>query len=516
MRYTTFRLRLAPTPAQAALLARHPGASRFAYNQCLQLVTDGLAAKRVEPHVKVPWSGFDLINAFNAWKRSETAGRVFFVASDGTMQVTGLSWRHEVSAQVFEEAAVDLGRALTAYAQAKSGNGKGRRVGFPKWKRKGRCRDSFRLRVGEGHPRSVTLPSIGAIRVHDDTRRLRRLLRPVAHLDRPTGQAVVAPPAKVLSATVSRHGSRWYVSLNVQAPDFHAERRHPPRPVNDEGGFVGVDRGLAAFAVVATADGTEVGRFPAPKPLQRGMVRLRRLSRRASVTRPRSRNRAKASRRVSRQHARIAAVRRHFLHEVSSKLVKTHARLCLEDLAVANLMANRRLARAIGDAAWSELARHLGYKAAWFGAELIVCDRWFASTKTCSRCGTVKQHMGVGRADLLLRRLRTGPRPGPQRRRESRRLGRAFHAQVPDRQAGGRSSTPLEGKALAIALAMVKPVPMKGEPRPMPSWRELGHPRRVLPDHLMTRSSGGLQLRPSRRMAKITRRISTVAQNRPK
>ena len=88
-------------------------------------------------------------------------------------------------------------------------------------------------------------------------------------------------------------------------------------------------------------------------------------------------------------------MRRHFLHEVSSKLVKTHARLCLEDLAVANLMANRRLARAIGDAAWSELTRHLGYKTAWFGAELIVCDRWFASTKTCSRCGTVKQHMGL-------------------------------------------------------------------------------------------------------------------------
>jgi putative transposase len=66
MRCTTFRFALAPTPAQAALLARHAGASRFAYNQCLQLVTDGLAAKRVDPHVKVPWSGFDLINAFDA------------------------------------------------------------------------------------------------------------------------------------------------------------------------------------------------------------------------------------------------------------------------------------------------------------------------------------------------------------------------------------------------------------------------------------------------------------------
>src|SRR5215218_7482466 len=194
MRHTTFRFALALTPAQAAMLARHAGASRFAYNQCLQLVTDALASKRTDPQVRVPWSGFDLINAYNGWKRSEAAGRMFVAAPDGTItkQVTGLAWRHEVSAQVFEEAAVDLGRALSAYSHAKAGTRKGRRVGFPRRKRKGHCRESFRLRnkvgssgacsirVGEGHPRSVTLPRIGTVRVHDDTRRLRRLLRPVA------------------------------------------------------------------------------------------------------------------------------------------------------------------------------------------------------------------------------------------------------------------------------------------------------------------------------------------------
>jgi putative transposase len=187
MRHTTFRFALAPTPAQAAMLARHAGASRFAYNQCLQLVVDAIAARRADPEVKVPWSGFDLINAFNAWKRSEAAGRVFVATPDGiiTMQVTGLRWRHEVAAQVFEEAAIDLGRALSAYSNAKAATRKGRRVGFPRRKRKGRCRDSFRLRnkqgkgdtfsirVGEGHPRCVTLPTIGTIRIHDDTRRLR-------------------------------------------------------------------------------------------------------------------------------------------------------------------------------------------------------------------------------------------------------------------------------------------------------------------------------------------------------
>jgi putative transposase len=452
MRHTTFRFALAPTPAQAAMLVRHAGASRFAYNQCLRLVADALASKRADPQVNIPWSGFDLINAFNAWKRSEAAGRVFVAAPDGaiTKQATGLWWRYEVAAQVFEEAAVDLGRALFAYAQANNGSRTGRRVGFPKWKCKGRCRDSFRLRnkqgksgtsvirVGAGHPRSVTLPRIGAVRVHDDTRRLRRLLRPVAHLDPDSGQSVVAPRAKVLFATVSRHGSRWYVSLNVQAPLFHSERRHPSRSADDPRGFVGVDRGLAAFAVAATADRTELGRFEAPKPLQQGMVVLRRRSHAVSRAQPRSHNRAKAARRLSRQHARIANVRRSFLHEVSGKLVKTHDRLCLEDLTVANLIRNKHLARAISDAAWAELARQVTYKAAWLGAELVVCDRWFASTKTCSGCGMVKQKMrlaeriyccdGCGLAIDRDRNAAANLAAWAERQ----------HAQAPDRQAGGR------------------------------------------------------------------------------
>jgi putative transposase len=276
------------------------------------------------------------------------------------------------------------------------------------------------------------------VRVHDQTRRLRRLLRPVEHVDPDTGQLVVAPRAKILSATVNRHGSRWYVCLNVRAPDFHAGRRHQLCASNDDGKFVGVDRGLHAFAVAATADGSEVGRFQASRPLRDGMVGLRRRSREVSRTQAGSRNRIKASWRLSRQHARIAAVRRHFLHGVSSQLVKTHPRLCLEDLAVANLMANHRLARAIGDAAWGELARQLGYKAAWFGAELVVCDRWFASTKTCSRCGTVKQQMEL--VERIFRCDGCGLALDRDRNAAANLAAWAEHPhpQAPDRQAGGR------------------------------------------------------------------------------
>jgi putative transposase len=382
---------------------------------------------------------------------------------------------------VFEEAAVDLGRALSAYGSGKAGTRRSRPVGFPRRKHKGRCRDSFRLRnkqgkngafsirVGEGHPRCVTLPTVGMVRVHDDTRRLRRLLRPVAHFDRDTGQPVLGPRAKVLFATVSRHGSRWYASLNVQAPDFHVGRRHPPRPAGDRGGFVGVDRGLAAFAVAATADGTEAGRFAGPKPLRRGMVGLRRLSRRVCRAQPHSRNRAKAIRRLSRQYARIASVRRNFLHEVSSQLVKTHDRLCVEDLAVANLLSNRHLARAISDAAWTELARQLGYKATWFGAELVVCDRWFPSTKTCSRCGTVKQQMRL--AERTFRCDGCGLVIDRDRNAAANLAAWAerSHAQAPGPPSGRPGTNAPGGDALAIAVAMVKPAPTKGEPTLMPS-----------------------------------------------
>ena len=89
MRATTFRFALDPTPAQAAMLARHAGASRYAYNQSLRLVLDALAAKEIDPAMVVPWSGFDLINAFNAWKKTEDAGRVFVVAADGNQHQAG-------------------------------------------------------------------------------------------------------------------------------------------------------------------------------------------------------------------------------------------------------------------------------------------------------------------------------------------------------------------------------------------------------------------------------------------
>jgi putative transposase len=184
--------------------------------------------------------------------------------------------------------------------------------------------------------------------------------------------------------------------LNLEAADYHRCLRHPQGSPGERRRFVGIDRGLAVFAVVADSNGVEVCRFSAPRPLARRRGRLRRRSRALSRTQRGSRNRLKAARSLAREHNRIANIRRSFLHEVSSQLAKTHSGLAVEDLPVANLIRNKRLAQAITDAAWAELARQLRYKTAWLGGELVVCGRWFPSTKTCSTCGRVAEEMALG------------------------------------------------------------------------------------------------------------------------
>lgn len=104
-------------------------------------------------------------------------------------------------------------------------------------------------------------------------------------------------------------------------------------------------------------------------------------------------NRAKARYRVARVYARIADRRRDTLHKLTTRLVRENQTLVIEDLAVRNMVKNRRLVRAISDAAWSELRSLLEYKAAWYGRDLVVVDRWFPSSTLCSTCGVRQDRM---------------------------------------------------------------------------------------------------------------------------
>jgi putative transposase len=91
--------------------------------------------------------------------------------------------------------------------------------------------------------------------------------------------------AKILFATITQHAGRWWVSLNIEAADLHPAHQHPSRDPGNDGGWVGVDRGLSAFVVAATGDGEEVARVAdAPKALAAGLERQRRLAKSLSPT----------------------------------------------------------------------------------------------------------------------------------------------------------------------------------------------------------------------------------------
>jgi putative transposase len=381
----SFRFALDPTIEQAQAFLRCAGAARFAWNRALEGVKAGLEAREWEralgaaPWTEVAFSRFALISQFNAWKAGTAPDSPR--NSDGTR---GLAWRRDVPADVFETAMSDLAAALKNWADSRAGTRRGRRVGFPRFKKK-KSIPSFRLR----HPaqicvkgRAVRLPVLGWVRVHDDTRRLRRML----------GKSRFRP----LSATVSRRGGRWYVSIAGRACAFHSSRR-----TLDHRHLlpVGIDRGIRRQLVVADAAGNPVKEVKGARPLKAAEQRLRRANKVLARTKPGSSGHRCAVARLRQLHARVANLRRDQLHKATSELVTTRVRITIEDLHIQGFLSDRRLAKATTDQALGEVARQLAYKARWYGTELVVADRWFPSSKTCSSCGRL--HQKLQRSDTM-------------------------------------------------------------------------------------------------------------------
>jgi putative transposase len=121
--------------------------------------------------------------------------------------------------------------------------------------------------------------------------------------------------------------------------------------------------------------------------LDRRERNLARYQRRLARRQKDSANRVKAKAKVARAHRKVRASRADFLHRTSTRLVRDHDVIVIEDQAVKNMVRNRSLAKAISDCGWGEFRRQLEYKAATSGRHLIVIDRWHPSSKTCSACG---------------------------------------------------------------------------------------------------------------------------------
>ncbi|GAA4238604.1 hypothetical protein GCM10022254_55250 [Actinomadura meridiana] len=186
--------------------------------------------------------------------------------------------------------------------------------------------------------------------------------------------------AEPSTVTVSRDGAgRWFVSLLCTDTIVRLD------PCERA---VGVDAGITSLATLSTGE-----KITNPRHERRDRERLARAHKELARKEKGSANREKANRRLARVHARIADRRRDFLHKLTTRLVHENQVVVIEDLNVAGMTRDHSLARAISDAGWRQLRTMLEYKADWYGRELIVIDRWFPSTRTCSQCGTITQTM---------------------------------------------------------------------------------------------------------------------------
>jgi len=330
------RIALDPNNLQATYLARSAGVARFAYNWALSEWRRQYVAHQADPTLPSP-SQFSLRRQLNAIKREQ------------------FPWMLDVTKNAPQMAIIQLGNAFKNFFA--------HRARYPKFRRKGvddrftLTNDQFRV---DG--KRFYVPKLGWVGMREALRF--------------TG--------RVLSATVSRRADRWHVSITVDT----TEASLPP---TENQGVVGIDLGVSALATLSTGE-----QWPSPKALRSLLDRLRSLSRSLSRKVKGSRNRDRAKRHLARLHARIANMRRDGIHKLTTSVTRRFHTIGIEDLNVKGMLENRCLARAIADMGFHELRRQLSYKSAWRGGHVVVVDRWYPSSKTCSCCGHRLEELALG------------------------------------------------------------------------------------------------------------------------
>ncbi len=331
-----YRYELDPNNRQRTLLVKHAGCARFVYN----------------------WGLEERIKRFNSEKGKDRFTNYFRQHRElNRRKRYHYPWMYEVSKCAPQEALRDLHKAFANFWR---GRKKGKKVGFPKFKKKGR-HDSFKLlgtiRLFE---KSVQLPRLGQLRLKEKSN----------------------VSGRILSATISRKADRWFISFTVE--------QERPEPLLIKGPKVGVDLGIKSLATLSC--GTV---FENPRPLPRKMRKLRRISRQISRKQKGSRNRQKAVIRLSRLHWRISNIRIDCLHKLTTYLAKNHSQIVVEDLNVQGMVKNKFLSQALSDVSFSEIRRQLEYKTKWYGSKLIFAPRFFPSSKRCSQCGNIKSKLAL-------------------------------------------------------------------------------------------------------------------------
>ncbi len=322
------KIALDPNNVQATYFARAAGAARFAYNWALAEWQRQYEAYKTDASLPKP-SQMALRRQLNDIKSEQ------------------FPWMLEVTKNAPQMAIIQLGAAFQNFFAG--------RAKFPKFRKKG-LHDRFSLtndqfRIDDSR---IRIPHIGWVRMRETLRF--------------TG--------KIMSATISRVADRWFASITVDA------QNDSQLPKAENQGVVGVDLGVSALATLSTGEA-----ITGLRPHKALLSKLQRLSRRLSRKVKGSENRKKAKTKLSKLHARVGNIRRDALHQLTTDLTHRFHTIGIEDLNVRGMMKNRHLAHSIADIGFFEFRRQLQYKAAQRGAIIVVAERWYPSSKTCSCCG---------------------------------------------------------------------------------------------------------------------------------
>jgi len=344
----TYKLRLTPTKEQEVLLSKHFGSIRYVYNLFLDRKTKFYLEAKEKQLAKKTLTYVDMAKELTQIKSKEET-----------------KWLNECNAQSLQHAIKHLDGAYNRFFK--------KLARFPRFKSK-KNKQSFRV------PQFVTI---------EDGRIYFPKFKEGIRIDqhRPV-------KGEINYATITKNkAGQYYACIGVTRTIEH-------KPKADK--IIGIDLGIKSL--VQCSDGQQ---FPNIKTTKKYEKLLKTRQQALSRTKKGSKGRDKARLKVGKLQVKIANIRHNHLHQITSKLINENQVICLEDLSVKNMMANRCLSKSIGDASWGELVRQLTYKARWYGRKVIKIDRFFPSSKTCSHCGHINENLSLNMREWECPRCQT-------------------------------------------------------------------------------------------------------------
>ena len=344
------KIRLYPTKTQTGYINRLCGSYRKVYNMCLE----------------------KKINAYNADKTSLGLTELGHYFHQDLTKSEEFSYLNEHNTKVLKQAILNL---TDAYKRFFVNN-----TGFPKYKSK---HDNQSCRF--------PLEGISKYNVYSDNRvTLGKSLKKVKFECSERDKNYLATHKdKIKSATLSRTKSDKYF-LSILIENYITEK---PKPTND---IIGVDVGIKDFMVCS--DGQVFNNLKLRKNNEKQLVKLQRQLSKKVVG---SHNRYKAKIKLARKHEKLNNIKINYIHNITTQLVRENQTIVIEDLNVKSMLKNHCLAKSIQDLSINETFRQLKYKCEWYGRDLVVVDRWFPSSKLCSKCGYKYKNLSLKERDWV-------------------------------------------------------------------------------------------------------------------